>query len=192
MMFVVDSIGMLYNFYNNKKIEIRVNDFLFMISDNLMQFYVYQADDVYEVENIFLDNNNQLCVSVLSESFVINTDSSYVLNVWQKFFGKKFVLDIKDNETCFDIVISQWGVENVRIYQNSLANGDYFIDFLFDNNGYDILTYRPFTKNRVKKVLFFENKWVVLLDDDSEVEIKVDLSDFMLLLLKESLMIKCD
>lgn len=191
-MFVVDSIGMLYNFYNNKKIEIRVNDFLFMISDNLMQFYVYQADDVYEVENIFLDNNNQLCVSVLSESFVINTDSSYVLNVWQKFFGKKFVLDIKDNETCFDIVISQWGVENVRIYQNSLANGDYFIDFLFDNNGYDILTYRPFTKNRVKKVLFFENKWVVLLDDDSEVEIKVDLSDFMLLLLKESLMIKCD
>lgn len=191
-MFVVDSIGMLYNFYNNKKIEIRVNDFLFMISDNLMQFYVYQADDVYEVENIFLDNNNQLCVSVLSESFVINTDSSYVLNVWQKFFGKKFVLDIKDNETCFDVVISQWGVENVRIYQNSLANGDYFIDFLFDNNGYDILTYRPFTKNRVKKVLFFENKWVVLLDDDSEVEIKVDLSDFMLLLLKESLMIKCD
>lgn len=169
-----------------------MNDFLFMISDNLMQFYVYQADDVYEVENIFLDNNNQLCVSVLSESFVINTDSSYVLNVWQKFFGKKFVLDIKDNETCFDIVISQWGVENVRIYQNSLANGDYFIDFLFDNNGYDILTYRPFTKNRVKKVLFFENKWVVLLDDDSEVEIKVDLSDFMLLLLKESLMIKCD
>lgn len=191
-MFVVDSIGMLYNFYNNKKIEIRVNDFLFMISDNLMQFYVYQADDVYEVENIFLDNNNQLCVSVLSESFVINTDSSYVLNVWQKFFGKKFVLDIKDNETCFDVVISQRGVENVRIYQNSLANGDYFIDFLFDNNGYDILTYRPFTKNRVKKVLFFENKWVVLLDDDSEVEIKVDLSDFMLLLLKESLMIKCD
>lgn len=191
---MIDSIGILYNFYNNKKIEIRVNDFLFMTSDNLMKFYVYQADadDVYEVENIFLNSNHQLCVSVLSELFVINSFSSRIVNIWQKIFDKRFILDIKDNETCFDVVISQQGVKKLRIYQNSLDNGYYFMDFLLAHDGYNILTYKPFIKNRLKKVLFFENKWILLLDDDGQFEIEVKLSDFMLQLLKENLMIRCD
>lgn len=182
----IKKIGISYNFYQNQNIEIRVNDFIFINSKDLFDFYITNNDESYEIYNLSISDKS-IKIYVKDEIITINTEYSNIFEIWIKLFNKNHIINILKDETSFDVLIGNNGIENLRFYQTSINGDCYFVDFILTNNNYEVCTYKPFMKNKLQSIEFFDNKWVLKFEDRDDIIICIKHSTFILDTLKKNL-----
>lgn len=168
-----DSIGITYNFYQNQKIELRVSDNIFIETNDLISFYVSNEDEVFKIDEIkIIDNSLNIKVSSFDE--LIKTDSTNIVDIWNKLFLNKIPFEISRNDTFFDLLITKNNVEKFRIYEKINVDDYKFIDFSFSVSDSIIQTYKPFQKRKLKSVEF-QNQNINLILNNNEI-LKIDFS----------------
>ncbi len=162
-----DSIGITYNFYQNQKIELRVSDNIFIETNDLINFYVSNEDEIFKIDDIkIIDNSLNIKISSFDE--LIKTDNTNIVDIWKKLFINKIPFEISKNDTFFDLLITKNNVEKLRIYEK-INDDDYqFIDFSFSVSDSIIQTYKPFQKRKLKSVEF-QNKNINLILNNNEI-----------------------
>lgn len=177
------AIGISYNLYQSQKIEIRLDDGLFITSDDLVNFYINQQDKTNHVDKIVF-NQPYLTIDALSEHFKYRSDDDNILTIWSKFFTNIAPISIQKYDTSFDVLITDIGIQNLRLYQNLQNSQTSFVDFVWCENAYTILTYRPFQKRTLKSIDFNHEQWTLFLDDETQIKVDVNISKLFDELLK--------
>lgn len=188
-MFSTQQIGICYNFYKNRKIEIRINDFLCIYSEDLQSFYVDHDEGSCKIDKISI-SNNAIHLLLNHEILTIHTETPRILQLWYQLFTQTNMIKIDENETAFDILIGHDGIENIRFY-HEVTEGDYvFIDFIKVDDSYDVCTYRPFMRNKLQQIDFATQHWVLKFEDREHIDITLNCSEFIYPILKHNLMAK--
>lgn len=188
-MFSTQQIGICYNFYKNRKIEIRINDFLCIYSEDLLSFYVVYDEQSCKIDKISI-SNNAIHLLLNHEILTIDTESPRILQLWHQLFTQTNMIKIDENETAFDMLIGHQGIENIRFYREIIENDYSFIDFIKVDDGYDVCTYQPFMRNKLQQLDFTTQHWALKFEDREHIDIHLNCSEFIYPILKHNLMTK--